>query len=204
MQIKVSGANIDIGLSIQEYACAELEGAVTKYFENAISADIVFSKVRHLFRTDIIVNEGTGANTLIKASSEDDDIYASFDLCATKIEKQLRRYKRRIKNHHKPKLGDTEIISGMKYILPSNFEDNIENQDEHDSANENISPLIIAEKATNIERLTVRDAVMRMDLSNLPALMFINKRTGSYNIVYKREDGNISWVDSSNNSENVA
>jgi ribosomal subunit interface protein len=200
MKIKVSGSNIDIGAALQQYVNEELNELVTKYFEQAISADVVFTKVRHFFKTDIIVNEGTGTNTLIKGSAEDDEVYSSFDLCATKVEKQLRRYKRRIKNHHKPKIANAnlEIVSGTKYVLSSYNDETFEKEETNE---ENDSPLIIAEKATNIETLTVSDAVMRMDLGNLPALMFVNKKNGSVNVVYKREDGNISWIDSSSAKE---
>jgi len=193
MQITVSGKHLEIGTALQEYVLAELESVVTKYFEHAISADVVFSKERHLFKSDIIVNEGTGTNILIKGSANDDDVYSAFDLCSAKIEKQLRRYKRRIKDHHKTRLDkdNIEMLTATKYILSSEVD-----AAEEDSEELNDAPLIIAEKPTEIETLTVSDAVMRMDLGQLPALMFINKKSGSINVVYRREDGNISWIDS--------
>lgn len=193
MQITVSGKHLEIGTALQEYVVAELESVVTKYFEHAISADVVFSKERHLFKSDIIVNEGTGTNILIKGSANDDDVYSAFDLCSAKIEKQLRRYKRRIKDHHKTRLDkdNIEMLPATKYILSSDVDSN-----EGESEEFNDAPLIIAEKPTEIETLTVSDAVMRMDLGQLPALMFINKKSGSINVVYRREDGNISWIDS--------
>jgi ribosomal subunit interface protein len=188
MQISVSGKHLDIGSALQEYVEAELQGAVKKYFDRAISADVVFTKVRHLFVADILVNEGTGTNTLIKSRAEDDDVYASFDIACAKVEKQLRRYKRRIKDHHKDNKHPFEAIEATKYVLSPNADDAHKN--EHDS------PLIIAEKQTQIETLTVSDAVMRMDLGQLPAVMFKNKKTGAINVIYRREDGNISWIDS--------
>ena len=201
MQITVSGKHLEIGTALQEYVSAELESVVTKYFEHAISADVVFTKERHLFKSDILVNEGTGTNVLIKGSAEDDDVYAAFDLCSAKVEKQLRRYKSRIKNHHKTRIDkdDIELIPATKYILSSEVD-----VEEEESAEGNDSPLIIAEKPTEIESLTVSDAVMRMDLGQLPALMFINKKTGSVNVVYRREDGNISWIDSDRMAKEAA
>ena len=180
MQITVSGKHLEIGTALQEYVLAELESVVTKYFEHAISADVVFSKERHLFKSDIIVNEGTGTNILIKGSANDDDVYSAFDLCSAKIEKQLRRYKRRIKDHHKTRLDkdNIEMLTATKYILSSEVD-----AAEEDSEELNDAPLIIAEKPTEIETLTVSDAVMRMDLGQLPALMFINKKSGSINVV---------------------
>lgn len=185
MQVTVAGKHLDIGNALQEYVVAELQNAVTKYFDKAISADVVFSKVRHLFVADIIVNEGTGTQTIIKGSAQDDDVYASFDIACAKIEKQLRRYKRRIKDHHKEKVS-FDALEATKYVLSPNV-------DEDEKGD---SPLIIAEKQTQIETLTVSDAVMRMDLGQLPAVMFKNKKTGAINVIYRREDGNISWIDS--------
>src|SRR6185369_406318 len=96
------------------------------------------------------------------------------------IEKQLRRYKSRLTNHHKSPSGDP--VKGKKYVIKDHDEDTD-------------SPVIIAEKPTDIETLTVSAAVMKMDLAELPALMFFNSASGRINIVYKRADGNISWVD---------
>jgi ribosomal subunit interface protein len=196
MQIVVSGKQIDIGIALKEYVEAELQAAVTKYFEDAICADVVFSKSkRHLFRVDIMVNDGTGGHghTLIKSDAEETEIYTAFDKACERVEKRLRRYKRKIKDHHKARLEDSlsEVLQVTKYVLSD-----VEDVQEPEEAVED-GPLIIAEKATSIEELTVSDAVMRMDLNNLPALMFINKKTGIFNVVYRREDGNISWIDAS-------
>ena len=194
MKISVSGIHLDVGTALQEYVEAELTEVVNKYFEKAISADVVFTKVRHLFRADIMVNEGTGTNHVIKASAEDDDVYAAFSIAAARAEKQLRRYKRRIKAH---RAVSAKELSGTKYVIPATS-----GEEDNDSGD---APLIIAEKPAVIEELTVSDAVMRMDLGQLPALMFINKKTGAVNVVYKREDGNISWIDASdcNKSSNI-
>lgn len=189
MQISVSGKHLDVGISLQEHVEGELQEIVQKYFEKAISADVVFTKVRHLFRADIMVNDGTGSHSVVKGSAEDDDIYAAFTIAATKIEKQLRRYKRKIKAH---KATSAKEMSGTKYVIPANSGE--------EAVECSKSSLIIAEKPAIIEELTVSDAVMRMDLGQLPALMFINKKTNSVNVVYRREDGNISWIDSSSAS----
>lgn len=191
MQVTVSGKHIDVGQSLRDRVEDQLIEVITKYFEHAISADVVFSKSRHLFRVDIIVNEGTGTNTYIKGSAEEDDIYLCFEKATEKMEKQLRRYKRRIKNHHKQRFGKSldESAKGVKYVLSPSGEEESDTDDQ--------APLIIAEKPMNIEVLTVSDAVMLMDLAQLPALMFINSKTNAVNVVYKREDGNISWIDSS-------
>jgi len=188
MQIAVTGKQIKVGAALQEYVERELESYVSRYFDNAVGANVVFSKSRHLFRTDIIVNEGTGTHVLIKSHAEGDDVYKSFDKAGEKVEKQLRRYKRRLKNHHKNVVSKEEAadLEATKYVLAV----------QEDEAEAGDAPLIIAEKATKVENLTVNEAVMTMDLLDLPALMFVNRKTGAVSVVYRREDGNISWVDS--------
>lgn len=190
MQVQISGKQIDIGTSLQEHVRERLEKSVNKYFDKAITASVVFAKEAHLFSANVIVNEGTGVGVMLKSDSKSDDIYHAFDNALIKMEKQLRRYKRKIKNHHKAKPATlfNEFIEGKKYVItPFNAE---ERSEEHDD-----TPIIIAEKATSIEQLSVSEAVMKMDLSQLPALLFINRANGRLNVVYHRADGNISWVD---------
>lgn len=189
MKIRVSGKKFDVGQSLSEHVETALEAAVSKYFDNAIDADVVFWRESHLISVDIVVNEGTGHNIVIKGQGQADEAYAAFDMACMRIEKQLRRYKRRLKNHHKLSLGELSLVSsGMKYVLSGNDQEEVLEEEEN--------PLIIAEKQSSIETLTVSDAVMHMNLANLPALMFINKKTGNVSVVYHRKDGNISWVDS--------
>jgi ribosomal subunit interface protein len=191
MKVTVSGQAMEVGSALQTYVEEALGKSVTKYFDRAIHAEVVFHKRGHFFRADIQVNEGTGTGIFIKGSGESDDVHAAFDQANERIEKQLRRYKRRIKNHHKQKISEVEdvkaLLQGRKYVI-SNDEAKEDTGDEE-------TPLIIAEKQMNIEKLTVSEAVMRMNLADLPALMFINKKNGHINVVYIRKDGNISWVD---------
>ncbi len=192
MQVSVSGKQINVGAALKEYVEEHLDKTVGKYFEKAINAETVFSKERNLFCTDILVNEGTGTGIVIKSQAKENDIYVSFDTALGRIEKQLRRYKRRIKNHHKKRLVEVEEdvirqLRATKYVIA---ESEVEESEEE-------TPLIIAEKPTRIESLSVSEAVMRMNLANLPALMFINKQNGCVNVVYHRKDGNVSWVNTS-------
>lgn len=192
MRISISGKQIDVGAALQEYVKTGLEGSVSKYFPNAVSADVVVTKQRHLFSATIHVNEGTDPNFIVKATGEADEVHASFEKALERIEKQLRRYKKRIRNHHHNSQKDVENaqLVASKFVLAS-----AEGAEEEES-NEGDAPLIIAEKKTNIETLTVGDAVMRMDLADLPAYVFINKLNNAVNVVYRRADGNISWIDS--------
>lgn len=192
MQIEVSGQHISIGESLKSYVEGRVNDVVRKYFENAPSAKIHFSKQNHDMLCHIMVNDGTGRHMVIKSDAKSEEIYHSFDLAIIKIEKQLRKYKSKLKSHHKQTKISEVNIDAIKYtISPNSFTDEA-GSDEIEEGN----PAIVAEKPTQIHPLSVSEAVMKMDLQNLPALMFENKKTGRINVVYYRKDGNISWVDS--------
>ncbi len=189
MKINVSGQHMELGDALRSHIEDTIQKNVTKYFENAVNANISMSKDRHhLFSAEIVVNEGTGTGVVIKGNAQDADAYRCFDTAVAKIEKQLRRYKSRIKEHQKDKEARLAFYDATKYIM-SPFADG------DDAAHKMDAPAIIAEMETKIEKLSVGDAVMRMDLLDVPALMFINAKTGRINQVYYRKDGNIAWVD---------
>ena len=187
MQISVSGRHMDVGESLRAYIEKRVNDGVHKYMDRVTALNVVISKEKNAFSADIVGNIGTHAGFVVKASARGDDVYATFDAAESKMEKQLRRYKRRLTNHHSEKVGLPEAqsssVRGVKYVIADHEE---EAQD---------APIVIAEKNTDIEHLTVSEAVMRMDLSDLPALLFINSAHGRVNVVYRRADGNISWVD---------
>lgn len=192
MKVSVTGHHMQTGESLQTYVNERIEYIVDKYFENAISAHIVFSKAHHLYHCEIIVNDGTKRHDLVKSEAECDEPYSSFDNALGKLEKQLRRHKSRLKDRHN-KIKVSEISSeAIKYIInkPSEeqFEDlnTVSDQEDH--------PLIIAEKPLEISTMSVSDAVMRMDLEDVPTKVFYNKKTQRINVVYYRPDGNIAWV----------
>lgn len=200
MQIIVSGKQVDVGESLREHIEARLEDGISKYLDRVTSVKVVISKESHRFRADINGNTGTHSGITIKSHAENDDVYAAFDSAADKVIKQLRRYKRRITNHHKTTdthaERDYDAIAATKYIIEdSNVDDDIEVSD---------APAVIAEKDADIETLSVSDAVMKMDLADLPALLFVNSANGQINVVYRRKDGNISWVDPSKASIKAA
>ncbi len=201
MQVSVTGQGMEVGAALKDTVHERLEKGVNKYFDRAINADVVFSKRGHFFTANVQVNEGTGTGIFIKGTGESEDVYAAFDQAADRIEKQLRRYKRRIKNHKGTSLNEIDdvkaLLQGKKYVLQN------DESVEEESAEEE-TPLIIAEKPASIERLSVSEAVMRMNLADLPALMFINKKNDHLNVVYVRKDGNISWVDSKVTAASVA
>ena len=130
---------------------------------------------------------------VIKSSASSDDVYFAFDAALSKVEKQLRKYKSKLKDHSsKMKVSEISPDSTKYVISPTKIDDEDDETKEIDFDN----PVIVAEKATKILKLSVGQAVMKMDLEDLPALMFRNVKTDRINVVYYRKDGNISWVDS--------
>lgn len=189
MQINVSGKGVEIGESLRTHVEAQVEEHVKKYIDRVTHIYVVVSREAHMFRIDITGNLGTHAGLVVRGRGENVDVYAAFDEALERVSKQLRRYKRKITNHHKDTLDEVAVarrVSGKKYVIsPEAGEQDEEKQ----------SALVIAEKPTEIETLTVSQAVMKMDLQDLPALMFFNSAHGRLNVVYRRADGNISWVD---------
>lgn len=188
MQLHISGRHVDLGSAFQEHVEKRLNDGLSKYLDRIVSMDVVVAKeAHHQFRVDIHGNTGTHSGIILKSQGSANEIYAAFDDAATKAEKQLRRYKRRIKGHHGNADKEIRAHAARKYVLqPESHDAELEEQG---------APAVIAEKATNIEKLSVSDAVMKMDLADLPALMFFNAGNGRLNVVYRRVDGNISWVD---------
>ncbi len=190
MVTTVSGKHMDIGESLKSYVNERIEVGVKKYLHDITQAKIVFSKNHHLYHAEIIIHDAHVG--LLKAESESDDVYTAFDVAIIKIEKQLRKYKSRIKKHNHSRTiredGDEHFVEATKYTL--NIPAAIENNEDNDR-----EPITIAETAHNIEKLSVSEAIMRMEFAHVPALMFINKLNNRMNMVYHRADGNIAWVD---------
>lgn len=190
MRYQISGKQIDVGEALQTHVKAELGDVIGKYAERPTDAHVVFSKNASEFACEAIVHLSTGLTTQAHAHAH--DIYAAFDQCAEKMEKQLRRYKRRLKDHHRERTDPVESIGASSYILAAP-----EHGDE--SEPETLQPIIIAEMETKIPELSVGEAVMQMELAGVPMLMFRNEGKTEINVVYRRDDGNIGWVDPSNN-----
>lgn len=186
MQIQISGRHVDLGDSFRTHAEGRLGEGVQKYLDRVTKVEVVVSKESHLFRVDIHGNTGTHSNIAVNSRASATDVYAAFDQASDRLEKQLRRYKRRLSDHHAGKVEARQYLA-KKYVLRP--------EEENAELAEQGAPAVIAEKATEVETLTVSEAVMQMDLRDLPALMFFNSAHGRLNVVYRRVDGNISWVD---------
>ena len=192
---------MDVGQSLTSYVEEHLAKAVTKYFDKAVSAEVHFSKDGGMFKAVITVNEGVKGGIVVKSNAEAGDVYGCFNEACEKSVKQLRRYKEKIKNYRRDGGGlksvepNYKALDAMKYVLPPlafNVFEEMESE-ETDALSQSLT--VINEKNTNIEELTVDEAIMKMDLADLPALVFINKQNKRLNVVYHRKDGNISWID---------
>jgi len=186
MRYPISGNQIDIGEALQTHVKDGLGDAISKYAERPTDAQIIFSKDAHEFVCDTTVHLSTGLTTQAKGHAT--EIYAAFDSCRDKMEKQLRRYKRRLKDHHRERSQPVELAEASSYILAGSDEAG-------ESEPESLQPIIIAEMGTAIQSLSVGEAVMQMELKGDALLVFRNEKTGGINVVHRRDDGNVGWID---------
>ncbi len=177
MQILISGQQINLGDNFRIYAEGALDSSVSKYFDEAVSADVRVTREGSEIKTELTVHPKTGA--VIRSSASSADAYASLDGAISRLSRQLRKYKNKLTEHKNiVEMADMSVIEAV-----NETEESVD------------APVIIAEMQTQIPVCTVSEAVMRMDLENLPALMFKNTAHGGLNMVYRRVDGNIGWVD---------
>lgn len=186
MRYQISGKQIDIGEALQTHVKTELGEVLEKYAGRPTEAMVTFSKSGHQFVSEAVVHLSTGLTAQAKGTAH--DIYAAFDSATEKMDKQLRRYKRRLKDHHKERSQPVELSDAGSYILA-----NTEESDEHGPADD--TPVIVAEMETKILSISVGEAVMQMELSHAPLVVFRNEKHGGVNVVYRRDDGNIGWID---------
>jgi len=186
MNLTVKGKHIDVGDALRGHVDEQLTAVTEKYFSNPIDATVVFAHEAHLYRSDVSVRIGRGI--MLQSSAEATDIYPAFDAAAEKLGKRLRRYKRRLRDHHMngamAAAADAEQLPARQYVIEADHEDDA-----------SAEPVIVAEMDTTIETMSVAEAVMRMDLAELPALLFRSGAHGGLNMIYRRPDGHVGWVD---------
>ena len=199
MQLTVKGKQIDVGDALRSYVSEALETVAAKYFNDPIEASVIFSREAHLFRASIAVHVGRGLQ--VQGQADADDIYAAFNLANERVGKRLRRNKRRLRDHRREDGGaPLPPLPAQAYILrgpidgPDDTVGDEGDDDTGDTADGN-APLVIAEMQTDVPSLTVQAAVLRLDLSEEPALLFRNSAHGGINLVYRRSDGNLGWID---------
>ncbi|MCC6920559.1 MAG: ribosome-associated translation inhibitor RaiA [Alphaproteobacteria bacterium] len=186
MQIQISGQQIDIGDALRVHVTDKLNAGVGKFFDHSLDAAVVFSREGEGYGCTASVHVFRGLT--LRAEGRGQDIYASFDQAAERIEKRLRRYKERLKTH-KGKGAATDDMEARDVVIRAEPE-------EHDSP-VNGEPTVIAESVSAISTLRVGDAVMRLDISGAPVVVFRNAGHGALNVVYRRPDGHIGWIDPS-------
>lgn len=189
MRYQISGKHIDIGDALQTHVKAELGEVLEKYAQRPTEAVVVFSKVAHEFVCEATVHLSTGLNATARGHSA--EVYAAFESCREKMDKQLRRHKRRIRNHHNTRTSPVEFDDAPSYILAPT-------EDNEDTELDTLQPIVIAEMETRIPSITVGEAVLQLEIGGQRMLVFRNEGHGGVNVVYRREDGNIGWIDPRN------
>lgn len=188
MDIRVSGHQMATGEALQTHASERLNAVVDKYFNRALSSQVTFNRApAGAFRCDIITHVMHGL--VLKGAGVAQDAHIALDQATAKIDKQLRRYKRRLTDHH-VQAQQAQRTEDAAYVI---FEEPADEQEEISAD----APVVIAETRVDVPEATVSDAVMMLDLRNTNALLFKNAGTGKHNMVYRRGDGSIGWVEPS-------
>lgn len=190
MRYQISGRQIDIGEALQTHVKAELGETVEKYAQRPTEAVVVFSRNAHEMVCEATIRLSTGLTAQARGNAT--EIYAAFESCRERLDKQLRRHKRRLRDHHQSRSSrPVEFAEGAAYILAANDE-------QEESVDDALQPIIIAEMETRVPQVSVGEAVMQMELTGQKLLVFRNEGHGGVNVVYRRDDGNIGWIDPRN------
>lgn len=192
MQITVSGKQVDLSDALRTRVSTQMDTIAGKYFDHALEAHVTFSRARSFFTCDINVHAGRGLQ--LRGEGEAADANAAFDDAAEHIAKRLRRYRRRVNDHHRDLAHRARPEAARQYILHE--EDNAADVAAADGRTlDEAYATVVAETQMEIAVLSVGEAVMRMDLADQPVMMFRNSVSGVLNVVYRRTDGNIGWID---------
>jgi ribosomal subunit interface protein len=184
MALRVSGKNMDIGEALRSQVEARVAGALSKYFDGRYSGHVTVARDGTGFRTECVLHLPSGIT--LEASGAAHDAYSSFDQTAARIEKRLRRYKRRLRDRQAAPGARSDGLDSAYTVLEA------PDEDEQDG---DFHPVVIAETTTPLLRLSVSEAVVELDLTGAPAIVFLHAGTGRLNVVYRRHDGTIGWVD---------
>ncbi|MEM9470276.1 MAG: ribosome-associated translation inhibitor RaiA [Pseudomonadota bacterium] len=196
MNLNIHGKQMDIGEALRSYITDKLEDVNEKYFNRAIEANVTLSPEGSAF-TKTHISIRVGKDIMVMSDAIEPDHYASFDSACEKVAKQLRRYKKRLRDHHErlENLPEDNFIPARSSVISAAENKPLEELEEQDHSD----PLVVAEMATNIQTMSVSEAVMRLDLSGENALLFRNAQHNGLNMVHKRKDGNIGWIDPEGN-----
>lgn len=187
MRYQISGKQFDVGDALTSHVKEEFEGTFEKYQQRPTDATVVFSRNAHELVCDATIHLSTGLTA--QAQGKADEVYAAFDQCRERLDKQLRRYKRRLKDHYKERPEPVAFEAAGLYVLAA------DDDQWHEQDGGAPQPMIIAEMETRVPTLSVGEAVMQMELAGRPLLVFRNEKHGGVNVVYSRDDGNVGWID---------
>ncbi len=193
MQIKIAGKNMELGAALQERIAEGLEGAVYKYFDRSGDAHVTVSKEGYQFEVDLNLHLPSGI--ILQAVGQNGDPYGALEVALDKMEKRVRRYKRRLKDHHRPGREPFPSQAAEAFVIAPGEDDDTDDTDAEAGASQDDPPLTVAEGSAQISTMTVSEAVMQLELGESPAMMFRNARHNGLNMVYRRPDGHIGWVD---------
>ena len=210
MQVTVTGKQVDVGDALRRHVETALEALLEKYFRTAIEAHAVFAREAHLVAVDLSLHVGRGI--VVNSRGTATDHYLAFDTAAERLAKQLRRYKRRLRGYHgkarpageRPEMARSFVLAPVDEEadeaddVGAELEGAETGSETEMAADGGIAPVVIAEMSTELPHLTVGEAVMRMDLADASMLLFRNRSHGELNVVYRRGDGNIGWIDPMN------
>lgn len=191
MGLRVSGKNLDVGEALRGQAVERVTNAISKYYEGGVTGHVTVSRDGTAFRIDGVLHLSSGVT--LEASGNAHDAYASLDQMIERIEKRLRRYKRRLKDRTGQGEARRAVLEMPAYVIEAPDHDMIE--DHHDDDEEGQHPAIIAESTKSLHELSVSNAVAELDMTGASVVVFRNAGNGRVNVVYRRRDGNIGWVD---------
>ena len=188
MTFRISGKKLDVGDALRGHIEERVSAAIGKYFDGGFSGHVVLEREGSGFKADCMLHLDTGI--VLQAEGTAQDARLAFELAAERIDKRLRRYKRRLKGHnHHGGTAATETAESdlTAYVMASPSDD--------EDVGPDYNPVTIAEEATALRTLSVSSAIVSLDMSDQPVLLFLNANHGGLNIVYRRNDGNIGWID---------
>jgi ribosomal subunit interface protein len=190
MTLRVSGKNLAIGESLREHVLSKVAAVIGRYFDGQVTGHVVISPEASWFRSDCSLHLSSGVN--LQAEGKAQEPYASFDQAADRIERRLRRYNKRLKERHSSTDGGSEAAGPARTTIVSYT---IEAPDEEAEESQDFSPVIVAEGSAALKNLSVASAVAELDLSGAPVVVFQHAGSARINVVYRRGDGAIGWID---------
>lgn len=185
MTLRVTGKNFDLGDAMRSHIVDRVEAAISKYYDGGVTGHIVLDHEGSGYRSDCTLHLSSGMT--LHSEGRAQEPYASFDSAATRLEKRLRRYNRRLKDHHSNK----SMANGAQHFADYVLEAPDQEADEADEFN----PVVVAEKSSALETMPVSEAVLQLDMTGAPVIVFLHATSERVNIVYRRADGNVGWID---------